>query len=489
MVMDILFLINIAVIIGFLFIWSVMVFKKNNYSLFEIGWPLSLVLATAVSFLLYGSASIYRRLLVLTVTIWGLRLAFYLYTHYWGRPEGARFVRMREKTGSKVTGIKAFFTLFIIPAIVFSLVSLPITIGFLESQTTMAWWQYTGLGLWALGLLIEMGTEYQLKRFKNKTDNDGQLITKGFWRLSRHPHYFGTAIVWWGIYLLTIVSWVNLEAVLIGILSPIVMTLFLVYLASRSTVEAAYKEREELQNYTRKTPQFFPFVSKIGAVLLGIGRFIGKGISKLMSSNKNKSTSSDVTEPVESDLTGSAVVDEPVNETTSETTWFKPEIEEDALAAHGENTSDLSGEVHSDLTDSGTEIEQAQDESTIDEMLADHEFTTAETEEQLEEADQVHAAHLDFQTEAPTDFPEVPTFEDLPGGTVELEDASADLTDLELASDLEGDFKENDLNEAGDVEGEVEQSTPIDSPEVPNFDDLPEELEATDEEKINNNPA
>lgn len=489
MVMDILFAINIVVIIGFLFIWSVIVFRKKNYSLFEIGWPLSLVLVTAVSFLLYGSASIYRRLLVLAVTVWGLRLAFYLYHHYWGRPEGLRYVRMREKSGSKLTGIKAFFTLFIIPAIVFSLVSLPISIGFLESQATLAWWQYTGLGLWAVGVLIEMSTEYQLRRFKNKSGNEGQLITKGFWRLTRHPHYFGTAVVWWGIYLLTVVDWTNLEAVLMGILSPIVMTLFLVYLASRSTAETEYKEREELQNYTRKTPLFFPFVSQIGAVLVGIGRIIGKGITKIAASTKKKDNSAASGEPNEMGLTNPVKDEAPINETTSETTWFKPEISEDDLAAYDESASGLSVAVPPVTAD--TEIAQEPDESIIDDVLADNEFGTAtaaeeaeaydmpaddseeeavwseepilsedkiEIEDTVDITDEVHSAHKEYQNEEPTDFPEVPTFEDLPENMDQKEDSVED-------NQSDADILDEELESSG---------SPIEGDKVPSFDSIGE---------------
>lgn len=366
MVMDILFVINAIVIVGFLLIWSLIVFRKKNYTLVEIGWPLSLVLATAVSFLIYGSSSIYRRLLVITVTIWGLRLAFSLYARHWNLPEGSRYAQMREKSDSKFSGIKAFVSLFIIPAIVFYIVSLPITIGFLDSQSILVWWQYAGLGLWALGVLIEMGTESQIRRFESKPENEGHLITKGFWRLSRHPHYFGTAIVWWGIFLISAVDWNNL----LGILSPIVMTLYLVYLASRSPIEAEYQEREDLKDYTRKTPQFFPFVTQITAVLSGIGKVASKVVS---STRKDRKPSEEVelTEPVTENDPNPVLF----TESTADTEWFKPEMAEDELASH--NAEEVWGaeETLSANNDDLLVDEHAHDEATIDDILTDNEFS------------------------------------------------------------------------------------------------------------------
>lgn len=272
-----LFTYNALVLLVFILGWSFYAFRKKNYSLLEIGWPLSLVFVVWTSFLLFGAQSIYRRLLVLTVTIWGVRLAFNLYTLFWNKSESSRYRRLREAWEGKLSGLKAVLVLVVVPLLVYYVVSMILSIGFLDSQEVLRWWQYLGVALWALGMLFEIGSEVQLKKFLSKPENEGQMLTKGLWRVSRHPHYFGTAVVWWGIYLISIVDWNNL----LGILSPIMMTLFATYLASRSSSELEYQEREDLQDYTRKTSQFLPFSAQIGRGFSSIARGLGRGLSKM----------------------------------------------------------------------------------------------------------------------------------------------------------------------------------------------------------------
>lgn len=350
-----LFTYNAFVLMVFILGWSFYAFRKKNYSLLEIGWPLSLVFVVWTSFLLFGAQSIYRRLLVLTVTIWGLRLAFHLYTLFWNKPESSRYVRLREAWEGKLSGLKAVLVLVVGPLLAYYVISMILSIGFLDSQENLHWWQYVGLALWTLGMLFEIGSEVQLKKFLSKPENQGSMLTKGLWRISRHPHYFGTAIVWWGIYLISIVDWNNL----LGILSPIMMTLFAIYLASRSSSEKEYQSREELHNYTRKTSQFLPFSAQIGRGLSSIAKGLGGGLSKMtkasagaVSSAAKKAKDSrkkddTLREEAPNDLTDSdteeitmtseTVTDDATDsiraEVTTDQKWFKEDIPTENLAS------------------------------------------------------------------------------------------------------------------------------------------------------------
>lgn len=356
-----LFTYNALVLLVFILGWSFYAFRKKKYSLLEIGWPLSLVFVVWTSFLLFGAQSIYRRLLVLTVTIWGLRLAFHLYTLFWNKPESSRYRRLREDWEGKLSGLKAVLVLVVVPLLVYYVVSMILSIGFLDSQEVLHWWQYVGVALWAVGMLFEIGSEIQLKKFLTKPENEGQMLTKGLWRISRHPHYFGTAIVWWGIYLISIVDWNNL----LGILSPIMMTLFATYLASRSSSELKYQESEDLQDYTRRTSQFLPFSAQIGRGLSSIGRAIGRGFSKMTKAsagavssaakkakdsrkkdeNLTEETDNEYTDqeteemlvPVDSLIDTDYNDDPTVSEQTSNKEWFKEEIPTNNLASATES--------------------------------------------------------------------------------------------------------------------------------------------------------
>jgi steroid 5-alpha reductase family enzyme len=52
------------------------------------------------------------------------------------------------------------------------------------------------IAIYALGTVFHFGGDYQKRRFKRRTDNRGKLIQTGFWRLCRHPNYFGDFLIY-----------------------------------------------------------------------------------------------------------------------------------------------------------------------------------------------------------------------------------------------------------------------------------------------------
>lgn len=421
-----LFTYNALVLLVFILGWSFYAFRKKNYSLLEIGWPLSLVFVVWTSFLLFGAQSIYRRLLVLTVTIWGLRLAFHLYRLFWNKPESGRYRRLREAWEGKLSGLKAVLVLVVVPLLVYYVVSMILSIGFLDSQEMLHWWQYFGVALWALGMLFEIGAEVQLERFLAKPENEGQMLTKGLWRISRHPHYFGTAIVWWGIYLISIVDWNNL----LGILSPIMMTLFATYLASRSGSEIKYQEREDLQDYTRKTSQFLPFSAQIGRGLSSIGRGLGKALSKM-----GKASAGAVSSAAQKAKTSRKKENQEDEATDNTDPYLAADDELDAvnLSADFNSVSEVEAEIE--------EMEaEALFESEEEAFETDTEFSDSEFEEQdISTEELVDAMVLDDAIIIADDSEEVAA------------DFTADAEDV-LADELEEDIVAVELVEESEEE-------------------------------------
>lgn len=115
--------------------------------------------------------------------------------------------------------------------------------------------QYIGLGIWCLGFLIESVADLQLYLFKNNEKNKGQIMKYGLWKYSRHPNYFGEALVWWGIYLF--VSSTGIAV--ISIFSPIIMTYLLRKVSGVVLLEKKYATNLTYQEYVKNTPAFVPF--------------------------------------------------------------------------------------------------------------------------------------------------------------------------------------------------------------------------------------
>jgi len=62
---------------------------------------------------------------------------------------------------------------------------------------------YVGIAVWAVGLIIETVGDQQLKaHLADRTPGKTKFIKWGLWKFTRHPNYFGEAMLWWGPYLI-----------------------------------------------------------------------------------------------------------------------------------------------------------------------------------------------------------------------------------------------------------------------------------------------
>jgi steroid 5-alpha reductase family enzyme len=111
-----------------------------------------------------------------------------------------------------------------------------------------------GAAIWAVGLTFEAVGDQQLRRFKADPANKGVIMDRGLWAWTRHPNYFGDACVWWGLWLASIAGWVSFATVL----SPVVMTYFLVYATGARLTEKYMGSRPGFSEYRSRTSFFVP---------------------------------------------------------------------------------------------------------------------------------------------------------------------------------------------------------------------------------------
>jgi steroid 5-alpha reductase family enzyme len=79
-------------------------------------------------------------------------------------------------------------------------------------------------------------------------------MDRGLWAWTRHPNYFGDACVWWGLWLASIAAWVSL----LTVLSPVLMTYFLVYATGAKLTEKYMRNRPGFAEYRSRTSFFVP---------------------------------------------------------------------------------------------------------------------------------------------------------------------------------------------------------------------------------------
>ena len=140
------------------------------------------------------------------------------------------------------------------------IVSLPILLVNTTKVDSFYWWNSLGIIIWAIGFFFEVVGDWQLRKFKQQAGNHGKLLTTGLWSLTRHPNYFGEALSWWGIYLVTLTTVGNLW----GVIGPIIITLLLLFVSGVPLLEKKYQDRPDFIEYAKKTAKFFPVLGKKG---------------------------------------------------------------------------------------------------------------------------------------------------------------------------------------------------------------------------------
>ena len=81
------------------------------------------------------------------------------------------------------------------------------------------------------------------------------MLTTGVWSWSRHPNYLGDSLVWWGIALMSFGgSWWSF----LSIFSAFIMTFLLMKVSGVPLLEHKMKHRAGWEEYTQKTPEFWP---------------------------------------------------------------------------------------------------------------------------------------------------------------------------------------------------------------------------------------
>jgi steroid 5-alpha reductase family enzyme len=226
----------------------------RNASIVDIAWGLGFVVV-AWTVRLQGDTDTGRQwLLVALVTVWGVRLAGYLFWRNHGRPEDYRYRAMRKRWGDRFP-IVSLATVFVLQGVLMWIVSLPVQLGQVPDEPDVGVLGAIGVVVWAIGLTFESVGDLQLARFKSNPANEGRVLDTGLWRYTRHPNYFGDCCVWWGIALVAAESGTGAW----GIVGALVMTVLLLRVSGVALLERSLKKRKpDYAAYVARTSAFVP---------------------------------------------------------------------------------------------------------------------------------------------------------------------------------------------------------------------------------------
>lgn len=196
-------------------------------------------------------------LLLVLVTVWGVRLAAHLHHRNSGQAEDPRYQALADEDGRSFAQV-ALRRVFLPQGIAMFLVATPVMVG-MNNAGTITWLGWLGALVWLVGFFFEAVGDHQLAQFKKDPRNKGQVMDQGLWRYTRHPNYFGDACVWFGIWLVAASSWPGV----VTIVSPIAMTIFLTKVTGASLNEKGMRQSKPgYEDYVRRTSGFVPLPPK-----------------------------------------------------------------------------------------------------------------------------------------------------------------------------------------------------------------------------------
>ncbi len=225
---------------------------KDN-SIADIGWGLGFILITLFTF--FAEEINFRKMLFSCLILaWGGRLSIYIFLRKRGQEEDFRYRNWRNTW--KHFKLRSYFQIFMLQGFIMLIIALPIICVNASEPRSFGFYDLTGLVLFLCGFVFEAFSDQQMNRFKKQPENAGRLMTSGLWRYTRHPNYFGEALLWWGIWLFAIPE---IDGIF-TIIAPLTMTLLLRCVSGVPVLEKKYKGRPDWEEYKAKTPVFIPFL-------------------------------------------------------------------------------------------------------------------------------------------------------------------------------------------------------------------------------------
>lgn len=239
----------------FTLLWLVSL-RLRDASIVDPFWGIAFVLAAGVAFPTSDGWLPRRMLVVALVGLWGGRLAWHLARRNLGHGEDARYRRWREQHG-ETWWWRSLWQVFLLQGVIAWVVSWPLAAA-QSAQGFAGWtmWDAAGAIVVMTGLAFESIADAQLRRFKAQAASRGQVLDTGLWRYSRHPNYFGDALVWWGLFLLA----AGVPGGWMTIVSPVLMTWLLMRVSGVPLLEATLAtSRPGYADYVRRTSAFVPW--------------------------------------------------------------------------------------------------------------------------------------------------------------------------------------------------------------------------------------
>lgn len=263
----------------FAFVACIPFLKTGRMSYVDIAWPFGVSLI-GLQIAILGDGDAVRRICIAGVYLLiGLRMGIGALTM--ARTTGVIFKtefpryayrRMElERAGESRTRFHMLAEILAQGFANASVLALPGFLMAVNGSGEMSSWEVAGICIWLTAYVLESTAD--LQKLKFLSHNKGGVCNVGLWRYSRHPNYFSEWLVWTGIVIAAMPSWLALRLVEPGyvwvvlgvgsVAASLMMYVTLVYLTGAIPSEYySVRKRPEYRRYQETTNMFFPWFPK-----------------------------------------------------------------------------------------------------------------------------------------------------------------------------------------------------------------------------------
>ena len=246
--------------VGFILHWIVFIpsYLLQTEHYFDLTGSLSYIFAIILAVYLHPLLDLRGLIICTLISIWALRLGSFLFIRVKRAGQDRRFTESKPRFWGflyiwTLGGVWVFITMAAGLAAITSMTQRPLGI-----------FAVTGLLLWLSGFMIEVVADRQKIKFRQLPENSNHFITTGLWSYSRHPNYFGEIVLWLGITVIALPTFVGWQYV--TLISPIFVAVLLIKVSGVRLLEKDGKDRwgtdPNYQHYVKNTPALVPFIGR-----------------------------------------------------------------------------------------------------------------------------------------------------------------------------------------------------------------------------------
>lgn len=274
---------GIGQLVLFLFVVCIPIWKTGRMSYVDIGWPWGVALIGLITYCQINTITLSKTLIIIAYILIGSRMglgALKMWSMGLLKKEFPRYEyqKIRWKKSNKTNISLAMQVEALSQGLAnASFLAIPIFLISVSPLTQLSLLEIIGFTIFILSIVFETVADYQKLKFlkEMKRQNKKNMVCDiGLWKYTRHPNYFAEWMVWNGLIIASIPSYISLfdsEALWLWIMIGVallytsrIMYVTLVYLTGAIPSEYySAQKRPAYKAYQQSTNIFFPGPKKV----------------------------------------------------------------------------------------------------------------------------------------------------------------------------------------------------------------------------------